>query len=120
MKIALIGTHGTGKTTLAHDLVSSLSKEGYNADMLKEVVRDIPPNLPVNERLTKESAEWIMYTQYARELELERLGQILICDRSVMDAYVYYRNKFNYDLVMEEFAKEKTKTYKRIFKVPIN
>ena len=42
MKIALIGTHGTGKTTLAHELVVTLKKQRKAAEFLAEVVRKNP------------------------------------------------------------------------------
>ncbi len=118
MKIALIGTHGTGKTTITYDIITNLKKEGYNSDLLQEVARNCP--LPINESTTKESQEWIIYSQYTKELELERKNQILICDRSVIDGYVYYRNKFGKNNILERFVKEKSKTYKEIFRVPIN
>ena len=34
-KIALIGTHGTGKTTLAHELVAKAKKRGVNAKVVR-------------------------------------------------------------------------------------
>ena len=37
MKLAFIGTHGTGKTTLCYDLTAGLKRQGLNADMVKEV-----------------------------------------------------------------------------------
>ncbi len=117
MKIALIGTHGTGKTTITHELIANLKKEGYNSNLLQEVARSCP--LPINESTTKEAQEWIIYSQYTRELELEKPNQILICDRSIIDGYVYYRNKFGNNSTLERFVKEKSKTYKEIFRVPI-
>lgn len=53
MKIALIGTHGTGKTTLAYDIISKLKKKGIDADFLGEVARICP--FPINEQTTKKS-----------------------------------------------------------------
>jgi len=117
MKIALIGTHGTGKTTMTYDLIANLKKEGYNSDLLQEVARSCP--LPINESTTKEAQEWIIYSQYIKELELEKPNQILICDRSIIDGYVYYRNKFGRNSTLEKFVKEKSKTYKEIFRVPM-
>ena len=116
MKIALIGTHGTGKTTMTYDIMANLKKEGYNSDLLQEVARSCP--LPINESTTKEAQEWIIYSQYTKELELERPNQILICDRSVIDGYVYYKNKFGDSDTLERFVKEKSKGYAKIFRVP--
>ena len=115
MKIALIGTHGTGKTTMTYNIMANLKKEGYNSELLQEVARSCP--LPINESTTREAQEWIIYSQYTKELELEKKNQILICDRSVIDGYVYYRNKFGSNGTLERFVKEKSKTYREIFRV---
>ena len=48
MKIAFIGTHGVGKTTLCYDVVAALKRRGVNADIVKEVARLSP--LPINQR----------------------------------------------------------------------
>ena len=39
MKIAFIGSHGVGKTTLCYDLAGALKREGVHVDMVKEVAR---------------------------------------------------------------------------------
>ena len=46
MKIAFIGTHGVGKTTLCYDLAALLKRQGLNVDVVKEVARLSP--LPIN------------------------------------------------------------------------
>jgi len=48
-KIALIGTHGTGKTTLAHELTAESKKRGIHTEFLGELARECP--LPINENL---------------------------------------------------------------------
>ena len=35
MKLAFIGTHGVGKTTLCYDLASALKRQRINVDMVK-------------------------------------------------------------------------------------
>lgn len=117
MKIALIGTHGTGKTTIAHDLVAQLKKQNVNAGFLGEIARQCP--FPINKNTTKESQEWIIYNQYIKELELQRKYEILVCDRSILDGYVYYYNKFRKNKLLENFVKENSKKYDLMFKVPI-
>ena len=116
-KIAFIGTHGIGKTTIAHEVVANLKKQGYNADFLGEVVRMCP--LPINESTTEKSQKWIMFSQCAKEFELEDKYDYLICDRSVLDSYVYYFNKFGRNFNLEPFVKEHLQSYFYFFKVPI-
>lgn len=118
MKIALIGTHGTRKTTIAHELVAQLKKQKLNAEFLREVARMCP--LPINENTTKEAQEWIIFSQYTKELEMKRNGEILLCDRSVLDGYVYYYNKFGENNLLESFVKEKSKSYDILFRVKLN
>jgi nicotinamide riboside kinase len=117
MKIALIGTFGTGKTTLAHELIAKLKKKNINAEFLGETARTCP--FPINELITKKAQEWIIYAQYLREIEAENKCDLLICDRSVLDGYAYYVHKFDRKNYLEEFIKEKIKEYQLLFMVPI-
>ena len=47
MKVAFIGTHGVGKTTLAYGLAMRLKQLGANVGFLEEVARRCP--FPINE-----------------------------------------------------------------------
>ena len=66
MKLAFIGTHGTGKTTLCYDLTAALKRQGFNADMVKEVARLSP--LPINRKTSLDAQTWILMTQVAEEI----------------------------------------------------
>lgn len=46
LKIAFVGTHGVGKTTLCFDLAAHLKRLDLNIDLVKEVARRCP--LPIN------------------------------------------------------------------------
>jgi len=116
-KIALIGTHGTGKTTLAHELTAESKKRGIHTEFLGELARECP--LPINEKQTKEASEWIIYNQHIREIEFTGKCDVLICDRSVLDGYVYRYNLFGRDPLLEEFVKAKAKEYEYLIKVPV-
>ena len=52
MKLALIGTHGVGKTTLAYEVCSLLKKSHHNVELVAEVARQSP--FPVNAETTLE------------------------------------------------------------------
>ncbi len=117
-KIAFIGTHATGKTTLVHTLVSALKKKSCNVDVVLEVSRDCP--LPVNENTTRDAQRWILATQYIREIERSGKCDYLVCDRSLLDNYAYYVNKFGRSKALEPFILEHMETYDYLFKVPIN
>lgn len=116
-KIAFIGTHGAGKTTLAHETVSKLKKKDIDAEFLGEIVRDCP--LPINENTTKKAQIWLILNQITRELEKEDKTEMLVCDRSVLDHYCYYINMFGKSKILEPLVREHLKTYKLLIKVPI-
>ncbi len=117
MKIAFIGTHGTGKTTLAHELVSKLKKRGIDAGFLSEVARGCP--FPLNENTTKKSQIWIILSQIIKEMELEEKCSCLVGDRSVLDGYCYYVNKFGEAKFLEPIIKKHLQTYTHLIRIPI-
>jgi GTPase SAR1 family protein len=93
MKLALIGTHGVGKTTLAYEICSLLKKANHNVELVTEVARQ--SLFPVNAATTLEGQLWILHAQIAAELEAARRAPHVICDRSVLDNYCYLVNKFD-------------------------
>ena len=92
MKLALIGTHGVGKTTLAYEICSLLKKSAYNVELVTEVARQSP--FPVNAATTLEGQLWILHAQIVAELDAARRAPHVICDRAVLDNYCYLVNKF--------------------------
>jgi len=118
IKIAFIGTHGTRKTTYAHDLTAYLKTEGINADMLNEVARECPP--VINEERTSQAQEWILYSQIAGELGfLKSSLDVLVCDRSVVDDYAYYVERFGNEQVLDMVVKRQIPTYDTLFRTKI-
>src|SRR5258706_8048942 len=87
MKVAFIGTHGVGKTTLCYDLAALLKRRGLNVDVVKEVARLSP--LPINRKTSLAAQTWILMTQVAEEIRSASQHQVVICDRSVLDNYAY-------------------------------
>src|ERR1700723_2734827 len=85
LKLALVGTHGVGKTTLAYETCSLLKKADYNVELVTEVARRSP--FPVNEGTTLDGQLWILHAQIAAELEASARAPHIICDRSVLDNY---------------------------------
>ena len=87
MKVAFIGTHGVGKTTLCFELAALLKKRDKVVEMVREVARFCP--LPINRDTTVAAQSWILHTEIAEELVAENKAEIVICDRSVLDNYCY-------------------------------
>lgn len=117
MKVAFIGTHGTGKTTLCYDLVGALKKQGVNADMVKEVARLSP--LPVNRKTSLDAQTWILMTQVAEEIRSASQHDVVVCDRSVLDNYAYLSFACGRHKAIERFVEFWMKSYDVLFKVPL-
>src|SRR3989344_4121326 len=125
MKIGLIGTHGIGKTSLAHSLIGELKSRGANAGMLREFVRECPLPTGTEENNSAEAQMWVLLRQVQEEIEAEKKFDIVVCDRSVIDIYAYFlsvRKKFGssaeLDKIAEEIFKNWGKTYSHVFKLP--
>lgn len=86
-KIAFIGTHGVGKTTLCYGLAARLKARDVSLEIVHEVARRCP--LPINEATTVAAQAWILHTQIAEELVAAARYPVVLCDRSVLDNYVY-------------------------------
>ncbi|MGH7837079.1 MAG: AAA family ATPase [Candidatus Binataceae bacterium] len=116
MKLALIGTHGVGKTTLAYEICSRMKKAGENVELVAEVARRSP--FPVNAETTLEGQLWILHAQIAAELDASRNAVNVVCDRSVLDNYCYLVNKFGRQLQLETWLAWWMQTYDLLAGVP--
>jgi|SRR3990172_1299998 len=117
MKIAFIGTHGVGKTTLCFDLASRLKRLDHGVDIVKEVARGCP--LPINRDTTLEAQAWILHTQVAQEIVAAAQYEAVICDRSVLDNYAYLVHRIGRRPEYDSLVREWVRTYSGLFKVPV-
>ncbi len=69
-KIAFIGSHGVGKTTLCYGLAARLKARDVAVEVVHEVARRCP--LPINEETSVAAQSWILHTQIAEELVARR------------------------------------------------
>ena len=90
IKVGITGTHGTGKTSLAHSLVGHLKELGFNAGYIREFVRDCPLPVGTEKENSAAAQTWILFRQLIEELEAVHKYDILICDRTVIDNYAYF------------------------------
>jgi thymidylate kinase len=118
MKVAFIGTHGVGKTTLCYDLASALKRQGVNVDIVKEVARLSP--LPINRKTSLEAQMWILATQIAEEIRSGSQADVVVCDRSALDNYAYLSFACGRQKPIERFVDHWMKSYDLLFKVPIS
>jgi predicted ATPase len=117
MKIAFIGTHGVGKTTLCFDLASRLKRLDFGVDIVKEVARSCP--LPINEQTTLDAQAWILHTQIAQEIASSAQNDAVICDRSVLDNYAYLVHRAGRLKAFDALVAAWITTYSGLFKVPV-
>ena len=116
-KLAFIGTHGVGKTTLCYDLASVLKRRGVDTDIVKEVARLSP--LPINRKTSLEAQTWILMTQIAEEIRSASQNRVVVCDRSVLDNYAYMVLACGRQKPIERFVDHWMRTYDLLFKVPV-
>lgn len=118
MKVAFIGTHGVGKTTLCYELAAALKRDNVHVDIVKEVARLSP--LPINQKTSLEAQTWIFTTQMAEEIRSASQHDVVVCDRSVLDNYAYMALAFGRQLPIERFMHHWMKSYDLLFKVPFS
>jgi nicotinamide riboside kinase len=117
MKVAIIGSHGCGKTALAFSLCTELQKRGRSVELVVEMARRSP--FPINEATSADGQLWILHRHIAAELEAGARADAVVCDRSVLDNYAYYSHKFGRQLYLDALVKEWIGTYTLLVKVPI-
>lgn len=117
MKIALIGTHGVGKTTLCFDLAARLKRRDVDVELVREVARHCP--LPINRETSVAAQSWILHTQAAWELEAEATHPVVLCDRSILDNYCYLLAAAGSQPQLEAFVSFWVRTYTLLVRVPL-
>jgi len=118
VKLAFIGTHGVGKTTLCYDLGAVLKKRGLHVDLVKEVARLSP--LPINRKTSLDAQTWILTSQIAEEIRSASQHQVVVCDRSVLDNYAYLVLACGRQRWLERLINHWMGTYDLLFKVPVS
>jgi nicotinamide riboside kinase len=117
IKVAFIGSHGVGKTTLCFDLAFRLKRLDIAVDIVKEVARHCP--LPINEDTTLEAQAWIFHSQIAEEIAVAAQYDAVVCDRSVLDNYAYLVNRVGRRPEFDAVVQAWMRTYTALFKVPV-
>lgn len=91
-KIALTGTHGVGKTTLAHQICVALKEGNFNSTIVEEKARSCP--FPINEAATTDTEIWMIHTQIRAELQAKAAKfDVAVIDRCSLDAIVYWQDR---------------------------
>ncbi len=116
-KIAFIGSHGVGKTTLCYGLAARLKAADVSLEVVGEIARRCP--LPINRGTTLAAQAWILHTQIAEELVATSRYDFVICDRSVLDNFVYLLLAAGGRSDLEPLITAWTATYQLLVHVPV-
>ena len=116
-KSAFISSHGVGKTTLAYGLAARLKSRDLSLEVLVEVARRCP--LPLNEDTNVAAQSWILHSQVAEEVLAAAKYPVVLCDRSVLDNYVYLLLADGPQQPLEAFLESWLQTYDLLVHVPI-
>ena len=101
-KICLVGAHGTGKSTICKKIHKACYVDySINVMLIPEQFREVVKDIPNFKRQTEE----ITSATYGIQLYFENLytaqGKNILCDRSIIDTFIYY-NYFNPKYTFDE------------------
>jgi hypothetical protein len=116
-KIAFVGSHGVGKTTLCYGLAARLKARDVSLELVHEVARRCP--LPINEQTSLASQSWILHTQIAEELVASAGYPLVVTDRSALDNYEYLLVAAGRQPMLEGLVDAWVRTYDLLVLVPI-
>jgi len=117
LKLAFIGSHGVGKTTLCYGITARLKARDIHLEMVREVARRCP--LPITQETSLAAQSWILHTQIAEELVAQSQYDVVLCDRSVLDNYVYLLLAAGPQTTLEGLVDRWMGSYDLLFHVPI-
>lgn len=106
-----------GKTTLCYGLAARLKARDISLEVVHEVARRCP--LPINEATGVASQSWILHTQVAAEIVAAERYPAVVCDRSVLDNYVYLLLAAGRQPALEAMVTGWMQTYDLLVMVPI-
>lgn len=117
LKICVLGSHGSGKTTLTYQMAAHFKALGKNVKIIQETARSCPCG--INDQMTLNSAIWIHNSHVNKELEAQaRHFDTIISDRSPIDPLIYathFRLDDPYLEVLKDLATRWMQTYTHIF-----
>ncbi|MCX4515917.1 ATP-binding protein [Streptomyces sp. NBC_01619] len=92
VRIGVLGTHSTGKTTLLKRIEMELRSHGVTVGRTGRLAkRAAGIGLPKMQHHTQMSTEWIICQSAADEIAAVAQGaQVVLADRAVHDAFAYY------------------------------
>jgi predicted ATPase len=94
-KIALCGTHGTGKTTIVDSVYGlMLLEKNTQITRINEVYQIINKSTNQNNSTVWQDCENITLATYHLQLALEKNKQQIIADRTPLDCFIYHNAEY--------------------------
>ncbi len=123
MKIAVIGSHGTFKTTLVYFLAGVLKAKGKSVGIIREMATSCPYFKSQHGNVMAQN--WILLNQVQLEREYQDIYDFVICDRSVVDNFIYAVQAYEKEQQtiptwIEPFVLHHSKSYNFLFKTPVS
>lgn len=116
-KIAFIGSHGVGKTTLCFGLAARLKARDVSLEVVGEIARKCP--LPINRGTTLSAQTWILHVQISEEVVASERYDVVICDRSVLDNFVYLLLAAGTQPALDSLITHWLHSYDLLIRVPV-
>jgi predicted ATPase len=94
MLYQLVGSPGSGKTTIAANIFAALKTRGFPAEFIAEKAREVIAHRKSNGLVLDESMQDpIIESQYRAEIDFAKSTDApVICDSSLLLTYLYLRN----------------------------
>jgi len=109
-KIAIVGAHSCGKTTLVYEIAAYLKRVDKSVAVVMESARYCPFDLG-----TIEAAHWMLFHTVKEEVSAMKGHEYVICDRSTGDTIAYALvNKHTLDKYIVDFAVDHLQSYSKI------
>ena len=92
IRIAVTGTHSTGKTTLLQRLEMEFRAEGHRVARTSGslATRAAQLGFPKLHEQTADTTQWIIAAGICAELETALTADVVLVDRSALDPFAYY------------------------------
>lgn len=122
-RVAIVGAHGSGKTTLAHEVVALLKRRGIAVSLCREAARE--SHYLTQGRRVPEMQIDVFARQLSAEMEALRTSELVLCDRSLLDIHIYAQLFFPgriglteqaFLASMEQFVSLYMPTYRLLFR----
>jgi predicted ATPase len=118
--LAVVGAHGSGKTTFINGLLKTVVSENLSAITCVGEVARFCPYRNLGATSDPQVQAWIMRTQAFVERFADSLSIPAIFDRCLLDQFAYYEHWGGCDVVVKKLVSDGVSRYAKIVYLPPN